>query len=329
MPRVLITPVQFSDPDAAYFRSLPEAGMELVFPKDQRYTGDPAALARELAGIDAAIASTEPYTAEVLGASNLRVVARTGVGYDSIDVPAATANKTLVTITPGAVDVSVAETTLALIFAVYRDVVARDREARSGVWKRQAMPRLAGKTLGIVGLGRIGKTVARLAKGVHLQVIAHDPFADETAATEASVQLMDVDDLLRAADIVSLHTPCTPETANFIRQETLAMMKADAVLINTGRGGLVNEDDLYRAMCDGHLLGAALDVFHQEPTPTDNPLLSLPNVVAAPHTAGLDHQSQIDMPRIAAECVARLYRGDWPEGCVINASLRDTWTWDR
>ena len=327
MPRVLITPVQFRDPDASYYAVLKEVGFELVFPKNQQYTSDPEALLSELSGMDAAIASTEPYTADVLARANLRVVARTGVGYDSIDVPAATANCTLVTITPGAVDQSVAESTLALIFAVYRDVVARDQEVRAGEWQRRAMPRLQNKTLGILGLGRIGRTVARLAQGVNLKVIAHDPFADEAATTQLGIRLTTVDELLSEADIVSLHTPCTSETANFIRRETLEKMKPDAVLINTGRGGLVNENDLYHAMSAGHLRGAALDVFQKEPTPAENPLLSLSNVIVAPHTAGLDHQSEIDMPRIAAECVAKLFRGDWPDGCVINESLRETWRW--
>ncbi len=325
MNRVLITPIQFRDPQAQYCQILRDAGLEVVFAKGQQYTSDPSALIEELSGIDAAIASTEPYTAEVLSRTKLRVVARTGVGYDSVDVAAATANDVLVTITPGAVDMSVAETTLALIFAVFRDVVGRDREVRTGVWQRQGRPRLAGKTLGIVGLGRIGRAVAALGQGVNLNVIAHDPFA----ADVPGVRMVELQELLTTADIVSLHTPCTPETLSLIRAETLAWMKPDAVLVNTGRGPLVNEDDLYQAMAGGHLQAAALDVFQQEPTPTDNPLLSLPNVITAPHTAGLDHQSEIDMPRIAAECVARLFTGEWPEGCVINQQLRDTWKWTR
>lgn len=327
MPRVLITPVQFRDPDAPCFAPLLEAGFEIVFPKDQRHARDPQALIEELAGVDAAIATTEPYTADVLSQAKIRVVARTGVGFDSIDVDAATANDILVTITPGAVEVSVAESTIALILAVYRDVIGRDREVRGGIWLRKAMPRLAGKTLGIVGLGRIGRTVAALAQGLNLKVIAYDPFPDESYARRHGIRLCGLDELLREADIVSLHAPCTAQTTHLMCQETLAKMKPDAVLVNTGRGGLVNEQDLYEAMSAGQLMAAALDVFAQEPTPTDNPLLSLSNVIAAPHSAGLDHQSEIDMPRIAAECVAKLYQGQWPEGCVVNHRLRGTWKW--
>ena len=326
MPRVLVTPVQFRNLDAPYFSILRDAGLEIVFPASQQYTSDPVALLDELQGMDAAIASTEPYTAEVLAKSSVRVVARTGVGYDSIDVAAATNNNVVVTITPGAVDQSVAEATLALIFAVFRDVVARDQEVRTGVWQRRSMPRLAGKTLGIVGLGRIGRAVAQLAQGVGLQVIAYDPYAKQ-AETEAKIPLVDLDEILRTSDILSLHVPCTEETADLIRRETLQQMKPQAVLINTGRGGLINEVDLYEAMSQGHLMGAALDAFQQEPTPVSNPLLTLPNVIVAPHTAGLDHQSEVDMPRIACECVAKLFRGDWPQGCVVNPQLQATWSW--
>ena len=329
MARVLITPVQFRNPDAPYYSALHDAGLEIVFPKDQSHASDPAALMEELAGMDAAIASTEPYTAEVIAQSNLRVIARTGVGYDSIDVAAATAHDVAVTITPGAVDMSVAESTLALIYAVYRDVIARDREVREGRWLRRSFPRLAGKSLGIFGLGRIGRAVAELAQGIRLNVIAYDPYADAAQAAEKGIRICTREELLAEADIVSLHAPCTPETTNFICRDTLQQMKADAVLINTGRGPLVNEADLYEAMAGGHLRAAALDVFQQEPTPTDNPLLSLPNVIVAPHTAGLDHQSEIDMPRIAAECVAGLYQGNWPTGCVINDALRENYKWNR
>lgn len=329
MPRVLITPTQFRDPDAHYFADLKAAGFELCFPPGEDHASDPQGLLKILDGIDCVIASTEPYTAEVLEQANLRVVARTGVGYDSVDVAAATRSDVVVTITPGAVDASVAEHTLALILALYRDVPGRDREVRSGQWSRKGLPRLAGKTLGIVGLGRIGRHVAQLAQGLQVNVVAHDPFAGEQHAQQHCIRLCDLDDLLIQADIVSLHLPCTEKTRHMINERTLRRMKPDAVLVNTGRGGLVDESALVEAISRGHLFGAALDVFAQEPLPLDSPLLALPNVVLSTHTAGLDEQSEIDMPRIAAECVVKLYRGEWPEGCVINRELRDGWRWTR
>lgn len=327
MPRVLITPSQFRDPAAPCFAALHAAGFELCLPPENAHASNPQVLLKRLDGIDAVIASTEPYTDEVLSRSRLRVVARTGVGYDSVDVSAATRNNIVVTITPGAVDVSVAEHTLAMIFAVFRDVVGRDCEVRAGKWSRNGLPRLAGRTLGIVGLGRIGRTVARLAQGIGLRVIAHDPFPHEDFARQHDIRLCPLNELLAEADIVSLHMPSTPDTANMMNRQSLAKMKPEAVLVNTGRGGLVDEQALFEAMSGGHLFAAALDVFQKEPLPTDSPLLTLPNVVLSTHTAGLDQQSEFDMPRIAAECVAKLFHGEWPEGCVINDVLRDSWKW--
>ncbi len=327
MPRVLVTPVQFRDAQAAYFQPLRDVGLEIVFPSDQRYTSDPAALLAELEGIDAVVCSTEPYGPDVLSQAKLRVVARTGVGFDSVNIPAATAADTVVTITPGAVDVSVAEHTLGLILAVYRDIVGRSQEVRAGQWSRAGMPRIDGKTIGIVGLGRIGRAVVPRAQGLGLKVIAHDPYPNEEFADQNDVRYCELNELLATADIISLHIPCTETSAKMINAESLTTMKSDAVLINTGRGGLVDEEALYAAMSSGHLFGAGLDVLQQEPTPTDNPLLTLSNVVVSTHTAGLDHQSEFDMPRIAAECVANLYQGNWPTDCVINKELSGDWTW--
>lgn len=327
MPRVLIAPAVFQNPAAPFFQAMRDAGLELVFPPNDRHSQDSQALIQLLQGIDATMASTEKYTPEVIAKTNLRVIARTGVGYDSVDVPAATAANVAVTITPGAVDVSVAEHTLALILGVYRDVVGRDREVRAGKWSRKSLPRIAGKTLAIVGMGRIGRAVVPRAQGLGLNVIAHDPFPHHEFAAAHNVRMGTLDEVLSEADIVSLHMPCTPETTNLINARTLGLMKPDAVLVNTGRGGLVDEDALFTAMRDGHLFGAALDVFKQEPLPTESRLLELPNVLLATHTAGLDDQSMIDMPRIAAECIANLYLGQWPEHCVINRELGPDWKW--
>jgi phosphoglycerate dehydrogenase-like enzyme len=323
----MITPTVFRDPAGPYVRILEQAGLEVRFPPHEEYFGRPAAMIEMLRGVDAVLASTEPYTPEILANTKLRVIARCGVGFDSVDVVAATKNNMLVTITPGAVEVSVAEHTLALIFALFRDVIGRDREVRSGAWSRRGLPRLAGKTLGIVGLGRIGRAVAEIARGVGLKIIAHDPQPNVDYCRERGIRCCALDELLAASDIVSLHLPNMPATRNIIDEQALRRMKPSAVLINTGRGGLVDEDALVRVMRGGHLQSAALDVFAREPLPLDSELLTLPNVVLSTHTAGLDAQSQQDMPRIAAENVAQLYRGIWPEGCVVNHELRATWKW--
>jgi phosphoglycerate dehydrogenase-like enzyme len=178
-----------------------------------------------------------------------------------------------------------------------------------------------------VGFGRIGRTTALLAQGLKLKVIAHDPQPNEEFAQQHGIRLCTLDELLAQADIVSLHLPCTPTTQNMINRQSLLRMKRDAVLVNTGRGGLVDEQALYEAMASGHLYGAALDVFQKEPLPVDSQLLRLPNVILSTHTAGIDEQSHFDMPRIASECIAKLYRGQWPDGCVINDELRGKWKW--
>jgi len=327
MPRVLITPAPFNDPSATYFQPLKQAGFELVFPPNQDFLHDKDALLRLLEGIHAVLATTEKYTAEVLAVSKLRVVARAGVGFDSVDVAAATEQDVVVTITPGAVEISVAEQTLAMILGIYRNVIERDREVRSGSWKRIGFPRLAGKTLGIIGFGRIGRAVVPRAQAIGLNVIGHDPFADAKMAEKLGVELCDLDDLYARADIISLHAPVTPDTENMINAASLKKMRSDAVLINVGRGGLLDEADLYEAMSTGHLMGAALDVFKQEPLGTDSPLLTLNNVLLSSHTAGLDHQSQIDMPRIASQAIADLSQGHWPAECVVNKQLAGNWKW--
>lgn len=306
---------------------LTEAGLELVFPSGSGSLFDPAALKKELAGVSAVLCSVEPYTRDVLASSKLRVVARLGVGYDAVDVAAATDLGIAVTTTPGTNHDAVAETAIALIAGVYRGLPWRYKEVLSGKWTKKALPRLAGKTIGLVGLGRIGKAMVPRCKGLGLNVIAFDPMADAGFARASGVRLCSLDELLAEADIVSLHAPATPETTDLINERTLAKMKRGSVLINTSRGALVDEDALAAALKSGHLLAAGLDVFKIEPLPLDSPLLKLDNLLMLPHIAGLDEQSQYEMGVLGARCVAELYHGKWPEGCVVNEQLREGWKW--
>jgi phosphoglycerate dehydrogenase-like enzyme len=263
----------------------------------------------------------------VLSASQVRVVARTGVGYDSIDVPAATEQGVAVTITPGTNEHSVAEQALALLLGVFRGLPGRIDEVRRGKWLRKPLPRLAGRTIGLVGLGRIGKAMVGRCQGLGLTVIGYDPFADKEFAALNNVELCDFDDLLSRADIVSLHLPSTPETYNLIDARALGRMKPRGVLINTSRGTLVDEGALIEALRSGHLLGAGLDVFQVEPLPTDSPLLAFPNVLATPHAGGVDEESLEAMCTLAARCVVDLYQGRWPDECVVNRELKGRWKW--
>jgi phosphoglycerate dehydrogenase-like enzyme len=328
-PRILITPGLLHHQPGPYRDLLEQAGLEPVYPPTARAIAGPGELHGLLDGISGVVASVDPFTPDVLAqAPSLRVIARMGVGYDSIDVAEATRRGVVVTITPGTNHDSVAEQTLALLFAVFRGVVTRDAEVRRGVWRREPLPRLAGRTIGLVGLGRIGRAMAERCVALGLRVLAHDPFADSHFAARHGVSLASLDDLFAASDIVSLHCPCTAETENLINAASIARMRPGAVLINTARGALVDEAALYEALRSGRLRGAGLDVFRTEP-PGANPLFELPNVVVAPHMAGLDDDSTRDMAAHAARCVADLYRGLWPVGSVVNPELRRGWSWAR
>ena len=328
MPRVLVTPPQYIPGEWAYRAVLNQAGFEIVYPEAGSVLSDSSQLLKQLEGIDAVLASVEPYSRPVLEQAGLRVVARSGVGFDAVDVDAATEMGTVVTTTPGTNEHSVAETASALITGVYRGLPLRDQKVRTGQWKnRVSYPRLSGKTLGLLGLGRIGKAMVPRAQGLGLTVIAFDPYADQAFAAAHHVKICGLDELLAAADIVSLHLPATAETENLINRETLAKMKAGSVLINTARGALVDEDALCEALSSRHLLGAGLDVFKQEPLPLESPLLELDNLLTSPHTGGMDDDSLEAMSTLAAQCIVDLYQGRWPEPCVVNKSLAPGWKW--
>lgn len=327
MPRILVSPMYFRHGAGPWREVLDRAGFETVIPPLDLTQLNEAALVPHLEGIDGVIASVERYSPQVLKQIKVRAIARSGVGYDSIDVPAATECGVVVTTTPGTNEHSVAEQAYALIFGVFRDVAVGDRELRQGVWRRNILRRLAGCTLGLVGLGRIGKAMVPRAIGLGLKTIAYDPFADRAFAEKHGVRLVSLDELLAEADIVSLHMPCTPETMNIINATTLAKMKSDAVLINTSRGGLVDEDALIAALEGGKIGGAGLDVFKVEPLPATSPFLKLDNVVVAPHKGGLDQDSIDAMGKLAAECLVNLYQGQWPDECVVNKQLKAGWKW--
>jgi phosphoglycerate dehydrogenase-like enzyme len=210
---------------------------------------------------------------------------------------------------------------------VSRGIVERDREVRAGVWTRRPMPRMAGKTFGIVGLGRIGRAVAPRVQGLGMKVVAYDPFADAQFASKQGVTLMTLSELLETADVVSLHSPTTPDTVNMINRQTLALMKPGAVLINTARGAVVDEDALCEALDRGHLLGAALDVFKIEPLPVTSRLLSYDNVLLCTHMGGLDCESQNATSSLAALCIVDLFQGRWPDACVVNRQIRQKYKW--
>jgi|SRR5579863_4449119 len=287
-------------------------------------------LIEALCDADSVIAGSEPYTPSVIEAlPKLRVIARSGVGYDAIDLAACDRAGVVVMTTPGVNHHSVAEHTMALLFGVARDFPMADRRVREGRWKRTRGPRVMGSTLGIVGLGRIGQAVATRAIGVGMRVLAFEPKPSQEFLEEWPVELLSLDELFARSDYVSLHLPLTPETKHLINAATLARFKPGSVLINTARGGLVDEAALSDALWSGRLRGAALDVFEVEPLPLTSPLLQFDNVLLAGHTAGIDNESLRDTFKMCAEKTIELYRGGWPVECIVNLRGVSGWRWAR
>lgn len=281
-----------------------------------------------LKGAVAVIAWGEQYPRAVLSdLPDLRVVARAGVGFDTVDIAAATELGKVVTITPNANYEAVAEHTLAFMMAQAKWMVKGHVELAGGTWRGLSRRPLRGKTLGLLGLGRIGRAVALRALAFGMKVVATESYPDMAFVNEHGVELLELDAMLPRADYVSVHCPLNDETRGIINQGTLAKMRSGAILINTARGGLVVEADVVAAIETGHLGGAALDVFEQEPIDAKNPLLQLENVIVSPHIAGNDNQSMGDMGMEAAQNIIDLSQGKWPGGSVVNKALEGKWSW--
>lgn len=329
MPKVLIVPREVARFAAEYRAPLDAAGFEVaVLPPAEANLPTEGELLDALGGVEATVAGSEPYTGRVLAANpQLRVIARVGVGYDAVDVAAATARGVAVCTAPGTNHGSVAEHTFALVLGFTRLIPRRHAALAAGGWPRLMSLPLRGRTLGLAGLGRIGKAVAARAAAFEMRVIAYDPVPDAAFCAGHGVGLVSFDELLRESDFLSLHLPLIPATRHLMSAAAFAGMKPSAVLVNTSRGGLVCEADLIEALRAGRIAGAALDVFEEEPTPADNPLRAMPNVVLTPHAAGVDTQSLLDMARSAAEAIAALRRGEWPAEKVVNPEVRRAFRW--
>jgi len=275
-------------------------------------------LVAELADADALVVrSATQVTDELLShAPRVRVVGRAGVGVDNVDLDAATHRGVVVMNTPGGNATSVAEHALALMLSMARSIPQLNAAMHAGRWEKSgaAGAELRGKTLGLVGLGRVGAEVARRAHGFEMYVLAHDPYLSPERAAEWDVELLPLKDLLEKSDFVSLHTGLSEATRGVINAETLAQMKRGARLVNTARGELVDEAALAEALRSGHLAGAALDVFATEP-PRDSPLMAMPNVIATPHVAGSTAEAQEEV----GVQIAQQIRDYLAEGTLRNA----------
>lgn len=277
--------------------------------------GDAAALEAALPRAHALLVRSETKVTEAMleHAPELKVIGRAGIGVDNIDVPAATRRGIAVLNAPGANTVSAAEHTFALLLALLRHVADAAATMRAGKWDRKAFEgrELRGKTLGVVGLGRIGQHIATVARAFGMRIVAHDPFLPEARAAELGVELLPLDDMLRIADVVTLHLPLTDETRGLLDARRLKLLPKGAVLVNAARGGLVDEAALVEALTDGTLAGAALDVYSKEPLPADHPLRRAPHVVLTPHLAASTAEAQARVSKeISAAVRDALLTGD-------------------
>jgi phosphoglycerate dehydrogenase-like enzyme len=324
MPTVLVTAPGVTGPDDPRLQPFLDAGWRV---RTHRWPGGrpPEEEVVELVqGNDAVIASaSERYTRSVIErADTLKHIARWGVGYETIDVSAASDNGVVVTTTQGANHWAVADLAFALMLAVARRVVELDGVARTRQWARPLGFDVWQKTLGVIGLGRIGKGVAQRAFGFEMKVVAYEPYPDLDFCKQWNVELVSLEDVFRRGDFVTVHAPGESDNVALVNAERLALMKPTAVLINTARGVLVDEDALYAALRGHKIAAAGLDVRIHEP-PEDDRFEALDNVVLTPHVAGSTREAQAVSAEMAVRSVLQLGRGEQPHG-LINAEV-----WDR
>jgi D-3-phosphoglycerate dehydrogenase len=321
MPRVLIC----DKLEAGGLDMLRQAGIDL----DERTGLKGAELQEAIRAADGVIvrSGTQITAAELDNPGRLRVIARAGVGVDNIDVGAATRKGIVVMNTPGGNTVSTAEQTITLLLALARHIPTADAGVRAGKWKELRSKlignQLAGKTLGVVALGRIGGEVARRAAALDMKVLGYDPVLAPARAAELGVEMVgSLAELLPRCDFLTVHTPLNDQTRNLIGARELALLPKGARVVNCARGGIINEEALAEALRSGHLAGAALDVFVEEPPPADHPLLKLPNVVVTPHLGAATVEAQVSVAREAAQLlIDYLTRG--VVGSAVNMAAVD------
>jgi phosphoglycerate dehydrogenase-like enzyme len=328
-PRVLIAPGPLRDIEHAFGPILTKAGFAFEYPRRDGFAFGAILTEEEILaqvpGCVAVLAGGEPYRPETiakLAPAGLKVLARAGVGYDAINLEAATEHGVAVCFAPGTNQEAVAEHAFALILGLTRDVHRQDAEIRAGKWPRRAVAFARGTTMGIVGLGRIGKAMALRAASFGYRVLAAEIAPDVGFCEANRVELVPFEELLKQSDVVTLHVPKTPLTKYMIRKETIALMKPSAIVINTSRGGVIHEGDLYDALKAGRLAGAGLDVFEKEPL-AGSPLCELENVLLTAHTAGVDKKSREDMAAVAAQAIVKLLSGEWPGEWVVNPAVKE------
>ncbi len=274
-----------------------------------------------IADVDAlVIRSGTQVTAEVIAAaSKLRVIGRAGIGVDNIDVPAATARGIVVMNTPGGNNITTAEHAIALMVSLARHIPQATASMKSGQWEKSRFVglELFNRTLAVVGIGNIGRIVARRGRGLGMKVIGYDPFLSDTARAGADVELVDFDEMLERADVISIHVPRTPDTIGMLNDAAFERVRSGVLIVNAARGGIVDEGALLRALDAGRVGGAALDVFEQEPPSADDPLIAHDKVICTPHLGASTEQAQVNVAIAVSEQV-RDYLIDGVVGAALN-----------
>lgn len=296
---------------------LEKAGLDVVITN----SGKPADMLPELVDADGVIIRIGSIDRDtMLKCKNLKVIGRPGVGVDDVDVEAATELGIPVVIAPGANTLAVAEHAMAMMFACAKDMVHCDREMRKGnfaVRSTYKAYQLKGRTLGLIGCGHIGTVLAQMAAAIGMKVIIYDPFVPKKAVEKQGYGYKaDVHDILKEADVISIHTPLTDQTRNMIGEAELKMMKPDGILINCARGGIVDEAALCKALNENWIHSAATDVVVHEPISPDDPLFKCENIIVTPHMAGQTREAASGVATMAAEGVAAVIRGEkWKNVC--------------
>ena len=310
--RVLIASRSFGKAAPDVFSQLEQAGVEIV-PNPHERAPTEMEMIDLICDVDVLISGTEPVTASVLAAANkLRGISKHGVGYENIDLVAARARNIPVAVAGGTITNSVADMAMALLLGLARRVPFGDRAVKGGRWGRVVGVELAGKTLGIVGMGQIGKAVCRRARAFEMNVIAYDTYQDEAFAAQHAVTYVSLAEVLVQSDFITLHAPGGQGTREIINRDSLVKMKPTAFLINTARGELVDEGALYIALKRNQIAGAASDVFIDEP-PGPNPLFELDNFIAFPHSAGQTQEGLRAMGQVTCDNALRILRGEEPQ----------------
>ena len=315
--RLLVTPTSYGKNDSRLKTELEALVGEVIY----NPTGKPlssAEVAKLLPGIDGYIAGLDCIDADALQtADRLKVISRYGVGFDNVDLTAARKKGIVVTNTPGANSVSVAELALGLMLALARQIPEAVEAVHQGKWPRYSGVSLEGKTIGILGLGAIGKQLARRLSGFDCNILAFDPCVDTDFAKENSIELGTMDQVIERADFISLHLPLLPETRGIVNDTFLGKMKKGSFLINTSRGEVIDEAALLKALQSGHLKGAGLDAFSIEPPDPKNPLLSLPQVISTPHLGAQTDGATSNMGWFAMKDCLAVLRNEEPVYRVI------------